>query len=106
MQYVMLNTGAKMPMVGFGTWQLRGEEGKNTILTALEVGCRLLDTAQMYENERIVGQAIGESGLPRREIFVTTKLHEPNASYKKGKSRHCPVPGNAEAGLCRPASHS
>ena len=86
MQYVMLNTGAKMPMVGFGTWQLRGEEGKNTILTALEVGCRLLDTAQMYENERIVGQAIGESGLPRREIFVTTKLHEPNASYEKAKA--------------------
>ena len=74
MEYLALNNGVRMPLVGFGTWTLRGETGKRCILDALETGYRLLDTAQMYENEGIVGAAVRESGLARHEIFLTTKL--------------------------------
>ena len=74
-----------MPLVGFGTWTLRGESGKRCILDALETGYRLLDTAQMYENEGIVGAAVRESGLARHEIFLTTKLFESSASYENAK---------------------
>ena len=69
-----------MPMVGFGTWEIRGESGKRAILDALDLGYRLLDTAQMYKNEDIVGQAMRESGLPRQDLFITTKLYKPSAS--------------------------
>lgn len=86
MKYFTLNNGVKLPAVGFGTWDVRGEVGKNAILTALELGYRLIDTAQMYDNEDIVGQAIRESGLARREIFVTTKLYRPSSSYQKAKA--------------------
>ena len=63
MEYLALNNGVRMPLAGFGTWTLRGETGKRCILDALETGYRLLDTAQMYENEDIVGAAVRESGL-------------------------------------------
>ena len=63
-----------LPAIGFGTWPLTGEEATRTVLTALEVGFRLIDTAARYENEREVGAALRASGLPRRELFVTTKL--------------------------------
>ena len=85
MEYLALNNGVRMPLVGFGTWTLRGETGKRCILDALETGYRLLDTAQMYENEDIVGAAVRESGLARNEIFLTTKLFEPSASYENAK---------------------
>lgn len=85
MEYLALNNGVRMPLVGFGTWTLRGETGKRCILDALETGYRLLDTAQMYENEGIVGAAVRESGLARHEIFLTTKLFEPSASYENAK---------------------
>ena len=85
MEYLALNNGVRMPLVGFGTWTLRGEMGKRCILDALETGYRLLDTAQMYENEDIVGAAVRESGLARHEIFLTTKLFEPSASYENAK---------------------
>ena len=86
METLTLNNGIQMPLVGFGTWDVRGETGKQAILTALELGYRLLDTAQMYDNEEIVGQAVQESGLPRQEIFITTKLYRPSASYQKAKA--------------------
>lgn len=86
MEYLILNKGVKMPVIGFGTWDVRGEAGKKAILTALELGYRLIDTAQMYDNEEIVGQAVRESGLPRREVFITTKLYRPSASYQKAKA--------------------
>lgn len=86
METLTLNNGIQMPLVGFGTWDVRGETGKAAILTALELGYRLLDTAQMYDNEEIVGQAVRESGLPRQEIFITTKLYRPSASYQKAKA--------------------
>lgn len=74
-----------MPAVGFGTWDVRGEQGKRSILEALEAGYRLIDTAQMYDNEDIVGAAIRESGLARDEVFLTTKLYRPCASYQGAK---------------------
>ena len=85
MEYVQLNNDVRMPLIGYGTWDVRGEEGKRHILEALEVGYRLIDTAQMYENEDIVGQAVRESGIPRRDIFITTKLHSPNRGYEKAR---------------------
>ena len=85
MEHITLNNGAPMPMVGLGTWQLRGQAGERAILDALELGYRLLDTARMYENEDIVGSAVKKSGLPRREVFITTKLFTPSAGYQKAK---------------------
>lgn len=85
METLTLNNGVRMPLVGFGTWDVRGKTGKQAILTALELGYRLIDTAQMYDNEEIVGQAVRESGLTRQEIFLTTKLYRPSASYEKAK---------------------
>ena len=74
MDYLTLNNGVQLPMVGFGTWDVRGEAGKNAILTALEIGYRLIDTANAYVNEKAVGRAMKKSGLPREEIFLETKL--------------------------------
>lgn len=85
MEYLTLNNGMKMPMVGFGTWDVRGKEGESIILDAIETGYRLLDTAQMYDNEKMVGNAIKESNINRKELFITTKLHRPNSSYMKAK---------------------
>lgn len=69
-----LNDGAALPQVGFGTYPLKGEEGIAAMLTALEAGYRLLDSAVNYENEREVGEALRRSGLPREEVLVTTKV--------------------------------
>lgn len=63
-----------MPRVGLGTWQLGGEAGYRAMRYALEHGYRLLDTATMYQNEKEVGRAVRDSGVPRAEVFVTTKL--------------------------------
>ncbi|OUN33188.1 2,5-diketo-D-gluconic acid reductase [Faecalibacterium sp. An77] len=86
MEYFEIGNGVQMPALGFGTWTLRGEEGRRCIREALEVGYRLLDTARMYENEDVVGQALRDSGLPREEVFLTTKLWEPSNSYQKAKA--------------------
>ena len=85
MEYLALAGGVQMPMLGYGTWQLRGDAGRRSIRQALEVGYRLLDTARMYENEEIVGQAVRESGLDREEIFLTTKLCRTSAGYEKAR---------------------
>ena len=85
MEYLILNNGVRMTLAGYGTWQLRGAAGRRCIREALEAGCRLLDTARMYENEDVVGQAVRESGLAREEVFLTTKLYSPSAGYEKAK---------------------
>ena len=69
-----LNDGRTIPAVGFGTYPLTGEDGIAAIVGAIEAGYRLLDTAVNYENEREVGEAIRRSGVPREELFVTSKL--------------------------------
>lgn len=70
-----LNNGYEIPQLGVGTWTLRGEVAINNVRMALEAGFRHIDTAQMYENEAEVGLGIAESGVPRNEIFVTTKVN-------------------------------
>lgn len=67
-----------MPLLGYGTFPLQGDEARNCVAMALELGYRHLDTAQMYGNEAEVGRAIRESGVPRSEIFLTTKVHPDN----------------------------
>ncbi|WP_373817769.1 aldo/keto reductase [Glaesserella sp.] len=74
MKSVKLNNGLEMPMVGFGVFQVSDEETEKAVLEALKAGYRLLDTAAVYGNEAGVGRAIKASGIPREEIFVTTKL--------------------------------
>ena len=86
MEYVTLNNGVQLPMIGFGTWDVRGEAGKKTILTALDSGNRVNDTAQMFEKYDIVGQAVKESGLERKEVFNTTKLYRPCVTNEKAKA--------------------
>ena len=77
-----LNNGVEMPMLGLGTWQIRdGQPVRRAIEWALEAGYRHIDTAAMYGNERGVGQAVRESGIPREEIFVTTKLWNDDHGY-------------------------
>lgn len=83
MEYTVLNNGIQMPMVGFGTWDLRGERCVQCVETALECGYRLIDTAQMYDNENEVGTAIRHSEIQRKELFITTKVYRPNNSYSK-----------------------
>jgi 2,5-diketo-D-gluconate reductase A len=69
-----LNDGQSLPAIGFGTYPLSGEDGVAAITGAIEAGYRLLDTAVNYENEREVGEAVRRSGLPREELFVTSKI--------------------------------
>jgi len=64
----------QMPALGFGTWQLEGPDARRMVETALEIGYRHIDTAYLYKNEREVGEAIRGSGVPREEIFLTTKV--------------------------------
>lgn len=79
MMYITLNNGAKMPMLGFGVFNLdEGEECVNNVKFAIESGYRSIDTAAAYNNEKSVGTAIRESGVPRGEIFLTTKLKNPD----------------------------
>ena len=72
---VLLNSGYYMPIVGLGTYSLSHDECMLSVGTLLKSGGRLIDTAYMYHNEKSVGQAVRESGVPREEIFVTTKLY-------------------------------
>ncbi|NLA49004.1 MAG: aldo/keto reductase, partial [Bacteroidales bacterium] len=75
METVKLNNGIKMPILGFGVFQIPDlKECENSVLDALEAGYRLVDTAAAYMNEPAVGKAIKKSGLPREDLFVTTKL--------------------------------
>jgi diketogulonate reductase-like aldo/keto reductase len=80
---VVLNNGVQMPVIGFGVFRLaEGEEVYNAVKNALSVGYRLIDTASQYKNEEGVGRAIRESGIPREEIFVTTKLWNTDQGYE------------------------
>ncbi|MFF2751312.1 aldo/keto reductase [Kitasatospora sp. NPDC058048] len=74
MQHVTLNNGVRMPILGFGVYQIPADRTEQAVSEALAAGYRLLDTAAAYGNEEAVGRAIGSSGIPRRELFVTTKL--------------------------------
>ena len=78
-----LNDGNQMPILGLGVWQVApGKETRRAVGFALEIGYRLIDTAKLYGNERDVGAAVRESGIPREEIFVTTKLWNDDHGYE------------------------
>ncbi len=86
MEYVELNNGVKMPMLGYGVYQTPPEETERCVLEAVDVGYRSIDTAQAYGNEEGVGSALAKSGLPREEFFLTTKVWISNAGYERAKA--------------------
>ncbi|MFV0600904.1 MAG: aldo/keto reductase [Brachymonas sp.] len=85
MQTITLNTGARMPILGFGVYQMSDTECEASVREALSVGYRLIDTAAAYGNEEAVGRAIRASGIPREELFITTKLWIPDVSEAKAR---------------------
>ena len=85
MDYVTLANGVKMPQLGYGVYQVTKEECERCVLDALDVGYRAIDTAQSYFNEAEVGEAIAESGIDRKEIFLTTKVWIEHYGYEQAK---------------------
>ena len=87
MEYVNLNNGVKMPILGYGVYQVDDlAECERCVLDAIKLGYRSIDTAQAYGNEEAVGNAIKKCGVPREELFITTKVWISNAGYEKAKS--------------------
>jgi len=78
---IKLSSGATIPQLGFGVFQIDPQDTAKTVQTALDIGYRHIDTAQMYGNEAEVGEAIANSGIPRDELFVTTKCNNSNHGY-------------------------
>lgn len=85
MEYVTLNNGIKMPVLGYGVYQLTNEECERCVLDAISVGYRSIDTAQAYGNEEAVGNAVKKCGIPRDELFITTKVWVSNGGYENAK---------------------
>lgn len=86
MDTVKLNNGVIMPMLGFGVYQMKDDsECEQSVLDALRIGYRLIDTAAAYGNEEAVGRAVKKSGVPREELFITTKLWVPDVHYEGAK---------------------
>lgn len=86
MDFVTLNNGVKMPQLGYGVYQVKNEECERCVLDAISVGYRSIDTAQSYGNEDAVGSAIAKCGVPRDQLFLTTKVWISNAGYEKAKA--------------------
>ncbi len=84
-QYFVLQNGVKMPRIGYGTYKCTDGSDGQIVRMALEAGYRLLDTAAVYENEEYVGKAVRENGIPRKEIFLTSKVWKTNLGYEKTK---------------------
>lgn len=82
-QTVDIGAGVRMPVLGLGTWQASGRAAHDAVLRALELGYRHIDTATMYRNEDQVGRAVAESGLPREDVFITTKLQPGDAGRER-----------------------
>ncbi len=83
MNVITLNNNVRMPQLGFGVWQVADDEAEKAVTTALECGYRSIDTAKLYRNEKGVGRALRASGIPREELFVTTKLWNDDHGYDK-----------------------
>ena len=83
MEYITLNNGVKMPMLGYGVYQISQPECEQCVREAIEIGYRSIDTAQAYHNEEAVGRTIAQCGIPRQELFLTTKVWISNAGYEK-----------------------
>lgn len=86
MEYVKLSNGVEMPILGYGVYQVPPQECERCVLDAIGVGYRSIDTAQAYRNEEGVGNAIRKCGVPREELFITTKVWISNAGYDKAKA--------------------
>ena len=86
MDFVTLNNGVKMLQLGYGVYQVKNEECERCVLDAISVGYRSIDTAQSYGNEDAVGSAIAKCGVPRDQLFLTTKVWISNAGYEKAKA--------------------
>lgn len=86
MEYVTLNNGVKMPKLGYGVYQVSNEECERCVLDAISVGYRSIDTAQAYGNEEAVGNAIVKCGVPREDLFITTKVWITNGGYENAKA--------------------
>ena len=86
MEYVKLNNGIEMPILGYGVYQVTPEECERCVSDAISVGYRLIDTAQAYGNEEGVGNAIRKSNIPHKDLFITTKVWISNAGYEKAKA--------------------
>ena len=86
MDYVTLNNGVKMPKLGYGVYQTPPEETERCVLDAIRIGYCSIDTAQAYGNEEGVGNAIVKCGLPREDLFITTKVWISNNGYEKAKA--------------------
>ena len=86
MQTVILNNGIEMPILGYGVFQVSPAECERCVADALKVGYRLIDTAQAYQNEEGVGNAIAKSGIDRKEIFLVSKIWMTNYGYEKAKA--------------------
>lgn len=82
MQFVTLNNGIQMPQLGYGVWQVEDDKATPAVLKAIEAGYRSIDTAAVYGNERGVGKAIKECGVPREELFITTKVWNSDQGYE------------------------
>lgn len=85
MEYVTLSNGVKMPKLGFGVFQIAKEDCERCVLDAIKAGYRHIDTAQAYFNEEEVGNAISKCGLPREDLFITTKVWIDNYGYEEAK---------------------
>lgn len=86
MEYVTLSNGVKMPILGYGVYQVTQEDCERCVSDALRVGYRALDTAQSYFNEEQVGSAVVKSGIPRKELFLTTKIWVGHYGYEQAKA--------------------
>ncbi len=94
---IILNNGVSMPILGLGIYALHGADCERAVCEAVDLGYRLFDTAQMYSNERELGNALKICSVPREEVFITTKLYSPTTTYKKPKP-----PYGGPLRLCRP----
>lgn len=87
MEYITLNNRVKMPILGYGVYQIENlKECERCVLDTIEIGYRSIDTAEIYGNEEAVGRAIKKCNVPREEFFITTKVWISNSVYEKAKT--------------------
>jgi diketogulonate reductase-like aldo/keto reductase len=86
--HITLHNGVKMPQLGFGVWRVSAEDGVDAVKNAIEVGYRHIDTAAVYKNEEQVGEAIRQSGVPREELFITTKVWNSDQGFDSTLRAH------------------
>lgn len=82
MKTYQINSQSEMPALGFGTWKLKGKEGRKSVETALDVGYRHIDTADVYENHQVVGKTLDVSNIDRENLFITSKVWRTNLAYQ------------------------